>query len=406
MDFYSAIFASATLAFAFACILWGLRIFKIFLVILGLWVGFVVGLFMGEVFVGPSGSLIFYGIAGAVIFALLAWPLQKLFVFSGVGLLVGFFVFAMVMSRGGEPESGLIAGATMFIVAGFIAVLVYDYFVIVMMALVSAYAIINISYLPNELRELLGILAKRSEGLIQTVERFGGYYAELIWPSIVVLGMVILFSIYMQKIIPEKQKKLDPERIIKRGLVWHTTFFLAAVIVVYAFLSRLFGLGGHLYTALEWSAYQGGLMLLTPGESVAHFCHCPILNLSPISFPLAAYISYRFIRFYRSRVYVRLFNRNKWLNGWLVGLVLGIIILPLVEMFTLFAMFKFENFDLAGQYWLGYYKSFVAAPWKVVVFKWLYSWVIFPLAFILIVPRPDEEAPREEEEPSVVNYCI
>ena len=49
-----------------------------FLVILGLWFGFVVGLFMGEVFVGPSGSLLLYGIAGAVIFALLAWPLQIL----------------------------------------------------------------------------------------------------------------------------------------------------------------------------------------------------------------------------------------------------------------------------------------------------------------------------------------
>jgi hypothetical protein len=405
VEIYNALFASAVLAFAFACILWGLRIFKIFLVVLGLWAGFVVGLFMGEVFVGTSGSLIIYGLAGAVVFALLAWPLQKLFVFSGVGLLVGFLVFAMVMSRGGDPQSGLIAGATMFVVAGFVAVLIYDYFVIIMMALVSAYAIINISYLPNEFRQLFEILATGSEGIIQTVERFGGYYADLIWPSIIVLGMVILFSIYMQKIVPEKRQKEEPDNRLRRGLAWHTTFFLAAVIVVYAFLSRLIGLGGHLYTAMEWSAYQGGLMLLSPGESVANFCHCPILNLSPISFPLAAYISFRFVKFYRSRVYIRIFNRNRWLNGWLVGLILGIVILPLVEMFTIFALFKLENFDLAGQYWVGYYKSFISAPWMIVVFKWLYSLVIFPLAFILIVPRPEKEQ-QKTKEPSPVNYCI
>ncbi len=405
MDIYNALFSSAILIFAFACILWGLRIFKIFLMVLGFVVGFGIGIFIADFFGGATGPLYLWGIGGAIICAILAWPLQKMFVFTGVGLLVGFLVFAMVMSRGGEPQSGLIAGATMLVVAGFIAVLIYDYFVIVLMALVSAYLIINISYLPGEFRELFEAFITGQGGVLKMVERFGGYYADLIWPSIVVLAMVVLFAVYMQKILPENRARLEPEKKIKRGLTWHTTFFLAAVIVVYAFLSKLSGLGGSLYTAAEWSAYKGGLAILSPGQVISSFCHCPILNVSPISFPLAAYISVRFIRFYRRRFYLGATKGSRLLNGWIVGFLLGIVILPLTETITIFALLKFENFGLAGQYWLGYFKSFVLAPVDVIAFKWLYSLVLFPLAFILIVPRPE---PRQEEDkqPSAVNYCI
>jgi len=405
VDIYNALFSSLILAFAFACILWGLRIFKIFLVVLGFVVGFGLGIFIADFFGGVTGSLYLWGIGGAIICAFLAWPLQKMFVFTGVGLLVGFLVFAMVMSRGGEPESGLIAGATMVIVAGFIAVLIYDYFVIVLMAMVSAYLIINISYLPGEFRELFETFVYVKGGILKMIERFGGYYATLIWPSIIVLAMVVLFAIYVQKILPEKRDKPEPEKKIKRGLVWHTTFFLAAVIVVYAFLSRLSGLGGHLYTAAEWSAYKGGLMIMSPGQAISNFCHCPILNISPISFPLAAYVSSRFIRFYRGRFYLNAFGGSRWFNGWIVGLLLGIVILPLAEMITIFALLKFENFGLAGQYWLGYFKAFIVAPWDVIVFKWLYSLIVFPLVFILIVPRPENNM-NDEMQPAEVNYSI
>ena len=136
------------LVFAFASILWGLRLFKIFMIILGLWTGFGLGLILGELFAESAGSVFIWGLSGAVICALLAWPLQKVFVFLGVGAMFGIVMFASVMSGGGEPQNGLIAAATVFVITGFFAVLIYDYFVIILMALVSAYAIINVCYLP------------------------------------------------------------------------------------------------------------------------------------------------------------------------------------------------------------------------------------------------------------------
>jgi hypothetical protein len=174
VSFYDALFASLVLILAFASILWGLRIFKIFLVILGIWTGFGLGMFLWELF-GSSGSQFIWGLSGAIICSALAWPLQKLFVFSGVGLLLGFLVFAVIMSRGGEPESGLIAGATVFFIAGFIAVLIYDYFVIILMAMVSAYTIINICFLPSEFRNIFEIFITGNDGIIRLMGEFGGY---------------------------------------------------------------------------------------------------------------------------------------------------------------------------------------------------------------------------------------
>ncbi len=406
MDIYNALFASLVLLFAFACILWGLRIFKIFLVVLGLWLGFGTGIFVGDFLAESSSSLIWWGVGGAVIFALLAWPLQKLFVFSGVGVMVAFLVFAMVMSRGGEPESGLIAAATVFIIAGFIAVMIYDYFVIVLMSFVSAYLIIDICFLPYEFKNLIEVFLIGKTGSVSQLRIFGGYYSELIWPSLAVLVMVIWFGIYMQKILPEKRAQDKPERKLKRGVPWKTTFVYAAVLVGYALYDWAAGHAQSLYKLDHWQGYFSTLNNLSPGSYVAGFCHTPVLNISPISFALASYISFTFIKLYKARGLDRHFRGIKWINGAILGLSISLVILPLVEMLTIFALTRFEDFALAGQYWLGHYASFVVAPMQIIVFKWLYSVVLLPLLIIFILPSEKVVRPDADRAEKKINYCI
>jgi len=405
LDFYNALFASFTLILAFAGIVWGLRVFKIFLVFLGLWIGFLLGMFIGDFILESTRHLYLWGIGGAVICALLAWPLQKIFVFAGMGLLIGFLVFATVMSRGGEPQTGLIAGATVFLIAGFISVMIYDYFIIIMMAIVSAYVILNICYLPMEFRSLMEIVVTGQDGIVEFIGQFGTYYAELIWTSVAVLSLLSLFAVYMQKILPDKHKQDNPEKKLKRGLAWKTTFMYALIIVGFALLDSLFGLGESLSGQGGYENYYAGLNSMTPGGMISGFCHSPILNMGPISFPLAAFISFTLMKMYRVRCLHKICRGNSWINGWAIGLLLGIVVLPIIQAVVLFAVNRFENAGLALNLWTGFYKSFVNAPASTVILKWSYVLAIFPFLIAIIIPTPDIDSEPEKKE-SAFNYCI
>jgi hypothetical protein len=405
MDIFDALFISLVLALALAGVLWGLRIFKIFLIVLGVWAGFAMGMLVGDFFAADSGSLLIWGLSGAVIGGLLAWPLQKIFVFTGVGLLIGFLVFAMVMSRGGEPQTGLIAGATTLVIAGFIAVMIYDYFIIVLMTMVSAYLIINVCYLPFEFRHMFEVFLSGKEGIVETLGTFGGLYSQLIWPSLVVLCMFLLYAIFMQKIL--RRDRGDKEDSMKLGTspAWKTAFMLASILVVYAFIDSLFGFGKALFSGAQWISLGHGFNAISPGQEISVFCHNPILNFSPISFPAAAIAAFIFIKWHKSNFPAGALGGNRWINGWLAGIILGIVVLPLIDMIILSAILKFDNLSLALGNWLGFYRAFVAAPLAVVLIKWSYVLAIFPFLLTLIIPAPTPQSDSQPKEPQV-NYCI
>jgi len=405
MDFYDSVFVSLVLALALAGILWGLRIFKIFLIVLGVWAGFALGMLVGDFFAGDSGSLLIWGLSGAVIGGLLAWPFQKIFVFIGVGLLVGFLVFAMVMSRGGEPQTGLIAGATTLVIAGFIAVMIYDYFIIVLMTMVSAYLIINVCYLPLEFRHMFEVFLSGKDGVVETLGTFGGLYSQLIWPSLVVLCMFLLYAIFMQKILRKDRGDKDDSMKLGTSPAWKTAFILASILVIYAFVDSLFGFGKALYSGTEWISLANGFDAISPGQEISFFCHNPILNFSPISFPAAAIVAFIFIKWYKSSLLARALGGNRWLNGWIAGIILGIVILPLIDMIIVFAILRFDRLGLALGNWLGFYKAFISAPLAVVLVKWSYILAVFPLLLTLILPAPPPRSEPQPKEPQV-NYCI
>ncbi|MBD3381601.1 MAG: hypothetical protein GF404_05320 [candidate division Zixibacteria bacterium] len=405
MEIYDAIFFSFVLILAFASVIWGLRIFRIFLIVMGLWIGFGLGLFFGEFFASNAGDMYFWGIGGALICALLAWPLQRMFVFTGMGLLVGFLVFAMVMSRGGEPENGLVAGATMFIVAGFITVLFYDYFVIVLMAMVSAYAIINVSYFPHEFQAFLELATSGERGVIAYLQKFGGYYSELIWPSLLILGLLMVYAVYLQKILPERSNEKNDRHSYDRRLVRSVTFIMAVVVVGYVFLDQITDIGMSFYFNTEWGNFYQMIDPISPDNPIAFYVHTPIINVSAVSFPLAAYISFLVIRWYQ---YLRINGRptkNRYINDWILAVFTGLVILPLTQMITLFAILKFEDFDIAGRLWLGFYTTLFSAPAYVIAFKWVYLIIVFPLLLMLLLPRSLPPAKESSPEKNL-NYCI
>jgi hypothetical protein len=96
---------------------------------------------------------------------------------------------------------------------------------------------------------------------------------------------------------------------------------------------------------------------------------------------------------------------NRYVNDWMLALCLGLVILPASEMFTLFAILKFENFEIAGKLWMGFYSTLFSAPWYVLVFKLIYLVIVFPLIVNLILPRvvpPKKVNPDQKSH----NYCI
>jgi len=405
LDLYSALLSSGVLLFAFASILWGLRVFKVFLVILGAWSGYALGGFIGDFAFEVTDKLYLWSLAGAIIGGLVAWPLQRLLVYGAVGTSFGFLAFVMVMSNSDNAQTALLAAGAVFVVSGFLAVMIYDYFVIILMGTISAYALIDICYLPGELRSLTHSLLAGSQRPLEKLIAFSGNFAQLLWPSVLVMALIVLLAVYMQKILPRQKGDQSGAGQSGKSIARKITFSLALVLIAFAFLDSLLGISQKYFSQSGREELFLLRNLLSPSGAISGFCHLPLINISPISFPIAAFVSSGWLYFYSRRVAGRIGRGNRWLNGLIAGLALGLLVLPALETLILLAVTGFAGGQLAAQYWLSFYRSFLDTTGLLLIFKWAYCLLFFPALTALALPAQKPKAVSAPIDlPS--NYCI
>jgi len=147
-DLYHIISIGACLV-GLAMILWGLRLFQIYIILMGLCLGGVAGAILGGMIFNARDAMVIGGIVLGLLGGALAWPMQKLFVFIGSGIMTGLSGLALSASMGIPDHMWFLAGLVLFIVGGVIALLLYEYFIIVVMAFTGSQSLFNLFYNPD-----------------------------------------------------------------------------------------------------------------------------------------------------------------------------------------------------------------------------------------------------------------
>jgi hypothetical protein len=137
------------LAVGFGLVLWGLRIFKAYVLLVGLLVGAGLGGAIGSVAINGDNGLLIGALGGGFIGAIAAWPLQRIIAFLMAGAATGLVVSLATGAVPGSEAFGP-AFAIGFLIGGFLGLIIFERIVIAALAFTGAQAIFLAAFVPNE----------------------------------------------------------------------------------------------------------------------------------------------------------------------------------------------------------------------------------------------------------------
>jgi hypothetical protein len=137
------------LAAGLALVLWGLRIFRLWVGAVGFIGGGAIGAAIGAAMGGREEMAVIGGLAGGVVGAVVAWPLQRLTVSLAAGMTTALIAAAGAMAFAG---SEYVAGAAIlgFLAGGAVAFVLYETVIITAMAFTGAHAVFHALYVPAD----------------------------------------------------------------------------------------------------------------------------------------------------------------------------------------------------------------------------------------------------------------
>ncbi|MEJ2122227.1 MAG: hypothetical protein P8Z76_16290 [Alphaproteobacteria bacterium] len=374
MDIFGGVIRSdqliwlGSLLIAFAFVLWGGKLFKIFVVVLGIGAGLLIGFFVGSIVgLGPQGGGA-GAVIGAIVLGLLAWPLHRVFVFLIGGLFFGF-VTASIATSLQVPETTLNAAAVAgFVVGGVLSILIHKTFVIALMAACGAQTILSImfskSFLPIATFEAF-------------MRNYAGFYAQRLGLFLTIVGVYVAFALFLQIVCAptEKEKaKAKFERLAAKARI-------RRILYLFAFI-QLIG----------WT-----LTRLAPAAS--GFDHPPITGITLLSWPAAAILSALVLNWaWEGTAPVPLrekASKAQLAARYVLFVVIGAVIPPLIT-----GMLH-RIFFSQGQF-LFLYEAVVDGPVALLIFKAAFLLVVFP-SFMMMATHtrpPPEPVPAEAADPA------
>jgi hypothetical protein len=225
MGDFSWVFSTVGLAVSLVFVLWGLKIFKAFIVVTGVAIGAVIGSLIGLRY-EPQWLFI---LLGAGIGGYVAIPLQKFFVFMGFGLFSGIIGIIIGAAININP---LAFGAVFFLAGGILAVVYFDHFVILLMAFNASLHIFQYIWL----RRIYGsgsFFDFLQDGNFSWL--VGGLSTNLLVLAIILLGYS-WFALYFQKKLPFIAKtSIDGQRwffVFQRVTFFFFGFFMVSRILI------------------------------------------------------------------------------------------------------------------------------------------------------------------------------
>jgi len=338
-----------SLLIAFAFVLWGGRLFKIFVVLLGIGAGLVLGYFLGSLTdlgpqAGGAGAVI-----GAIVLGLLAWPLHNVFVFLIGGLFFGFVTASIATSLqipGTTLNAAAIAG---FVVGGVLSILIHRTFVIALMAAAGGQTALN-------------ALFGKSFAPLVTFEAFAreysAFYSKHLALFLTMIGLYVAFALFLQMLCAPARKD-KPERSAAKRRV-------RRILYLFAFLQL------------------AGWTLTRVAPAAAGFAHSPVTGLTLLSWPAAALVAALALNWAWEGTPQPEGGKSvpRHLARYLLFVVIGAVVPALIS-----GMLHQIFFGQSQVLFL--YKAVLDGPTALTVFKAAYLLVVFPgLALIATRTRP------------------
>ena len=358
-----------SLLIAFAFVLWGGKLFKIFVVLLGIVAGLLVGFFVGSIIgLGPQGGGA-GAVIGAIVLGLLAWPLHKVFVFLLGGLFFGF-VTASIATSLQVPATTLNAAAIAgFVAGGVLSILIHRTFVIALMAASGAQTILSImfskSFLPIASFE-------------QLMSDYSGFYAQRLGLFLTMVGVYVAFALFLQVVCAptdKEQQKDKFERLAAKRRVRRILYLFA-----------VFQLVGWSLTRLAPAAWG--------------FDHPPVTGITLLSWPAAAILTALVLNWaWEGTAPAPLGEKPspaQLAARYVLFVVIGGVIPPLIT-----GMLHRIFFD-QGQF-LFLYEAVINGPVALLIFKAAFLLVVFPslVAMATHTRPPPQPVPAEGADPAV-----
>jgi hypothetical protein len=356
---------SLELAVGFALVLWGLRIFKLYVAALGMVVGAAAGAGVTAVTSGSTDAMTAGMLLGALAGALLAWPLQKLVVFLASAA-AGALLATLAANAWVGSDANVVALIGGGVVGGIAAIALYDTIVVAAMAFNGAQAIFHAVFVPVD------AYREAPRGF---VERVLSVYAEQ-WLAFVVTTVVFVgYAVWYQRGVRRAAKISDAGRVGARA-VRRVSVRLAALILA------AWGLSSWMVVNGDWELSSYALA-----------------GMHALSWPLVCLATLAFVRRYAPQTAFagdvarpRLRRTRRFVGTALFGLIV-----PPAVTAALFVATG-ASWDVLFSYWGGFIDGSpdsVAAKWT---FALLYPMLVagaYPAA--LRAPAAPSSTPTEPE---------
>jgi hypothetical protein len=351
------------LAAGFAFVLWGLRIFKAYVAMLGVVAGGVLGATAGALTGGETQAILIGGGVGAAIGMLLAWPLQKFLVFLASGFAGALFgaVIVLALEQSDKVVPASIAG---FLIAGILVLALYDTLVICAMAFQGAQAVFHAVFVP----------ADAYSGSLQDIaSRLLGIYADRVLALAITTALFMSYALWYQKSVARHRDPADPR--------WAASLAARRVSVRYAAL-----------ILLSWTVTAA--LSISGQWDLSSF---DLAGVHALSWPLVSIATLAFLRTRQGALVAQPAALNAPVRRrhrrLLTITVFGAIVPPVVTG-ALFAIYGAPWETMSG-----FYQSFLHGPASALAAKFSYSFALLPMLLATAVPELKQGPAVVQEEP-------
>jgi hypothetical protein len=346
------------LAAGFALVLWGLRIFRVWVGAVGMLAGAALGAAAAGGLTGQEEGVLIGALAGGVLGALVAWPLQRITVFLTAGATTAMIAAAGTVAFAG---SEYVAGAAIigFLAGGILASVFYKTVIIAAMAFTGAQAVFHALYVPAD--TFVGSPVEIGGSLV-------AIYASEFIVFVATTALFVGFALWYQRGPGRKRERL-PAQAARALAARRVSTRLAFVIVTAWVAAAVFVAAGF------WpvSAYE-------------------LVGMHPLSWPVVALAAIVLLGARPTVLQVgegadRVRPRGSSRRRMLRATAFAAVVPPVLTAVLFVAI---------GGSWDGladYYRAFLAGPGPVVAAKWAFSLAVMPLLLfsahpIVYVPAP------------------
>ncbi len=221
------------LSLAVSLVLWGVRVFRGYIIFLGALLGGVAGFLLGMLLVPDNSMPIVFAVTLACVGGLIAWPLQKVYIFMTAGLTAVISGLGALSALGFDSVPLSVTTLLIFIAGGIIALLLFDYVIIIVTAFAGGHIIFSVLY-SGELSAFLTRQYQASLGsLFERIAKSVGAHFPAYLLCIVVM---VSFALYVQRFqalrkTDSKQDRAD-KCLLRRISYLFAFLFLSAFLVI------------------------------------------------------------------------------------------------------------------------------------------------------------------------------